>query len=113
MLKTNFFWWYKNVENKIKKSWCKKPIKNWDADVDNISKLIETKNYYNYLIGNVKAFKDEKNKVTSFCINNHKLLEKHKIILIKMKELQNFLNDRCVKCKIRIYGHQVYTNFHD
>ena len=76
--------------------WCKKPMKNGDVDVDDISKLIETN--YRYLIeylhkvirplvlilpimcGYVKIFIDKNNKLIPFCINDDKLLEKHKTI---------------------------------
>ena len=81
----------------------KKPIKNWDINVDNtiISKLFKTKTNYKYLIGIkfdkairpldlilakmngcVKTFKfkegdnDKSNKLMSFCIDHEKLFEK-------------------------------------
>ena len=82
----------------------KKPVKIWDANVDNIviSKLIETKTNSKYLIGikfdkairplvlimpkmngYVKTFKVKEgdNKLMSFRINDEKLLGKYKTIL--------------------------------
>ena len=106
---TNFFPKYNNVEiwreknSKREVLCCKKPIKIWDVNVDNIvaSKLIERKTNSNYvigikcdkairplvlimpkIIGHVKTFKveDKINELMSFCIDDEKLLEKHKVI---------------------------------
>ena len=80
-----------------------------------ISKLIETKNYFKYfpgyldevirplvlilpkMSGYVKTFKDQgddkdnnknkSNKLMYFCMDNDKLLEKHKIIWNKIEDL--------------------------
>ena len=87
---------------------AKKPIKIWDANVNNIvvSKLVETKTNSKYLIGikfdkairplvlimpkmsgYVKTFKveDKINKLMSFRIDDEKLLEKYKAICTKIK----------------------------
>ena len=94
---------------------AKKAIKLWDVNVDNIviSKLVKTKGNCKYLIeyfddairplvlilpktnGYVRKFKDndqDKNmnyKLMSSSIDNDKLLEKYKIILTRIKDLQN------------------------
>ena len=93
----------------------KKAIKLWDVNVDNIviSKLVKTKGNCKYLIeyfddairplvlilpktnGYVRKFKDndqDKNmnyKLMSSSIDKDKLLEKYKIILTRIKDLQN------------------------
>ena len=86
----------------------KEPIKNWDANVDNIiiSKLIETKTNSMYLIGYsdksirllvlimpkmsgyIKTFKveDKKSKLISFCNDDETLLEKYKAIWTKIED---------------------------
>ena len=72
--------------------------------------------------GYVKAFKDgdkdKNNKLMSFCIDDEKLLEKHEAIWTKIEDLKNLelhalpvYDDKCIKTKIRKYGHKVYTNF--
>ena len=100
--------------------WCKKPLKIWNIDVDNIviSKLVETKsnskNLFGYLdeairplvlilpkrSAYVKTFKvkdgdlDQNNKLMSFHIEDDKLLEKYKTIGTKTEDLKNIgLND--------------------
>ena len=87
----------------------KKPIKIWDVNVDNkvISKLFKIKTNSMYLIGYldkdiepsvlimpkisgyVKAFKIEhkSNKLTTFCIDDEKLLEKYRAIWTKIEDL--------------------------
>ena len=87
----------------------KKPIKIWDVNVDNkvISKLFKIKTNSMYLIGYldkdikpsvlimpkisgyVKAFKieDKSNKLTTFCIDDEKLLEKYRAIWTKIEDL--------------------------
>ena len=94
---------------------CKKPIKIWDTNVDNIviSKLIETKTNSKILIGYldkdirplvlkkpkmsgyIKTFKvkeedkDKNNKLITFRIDDEKLLEKYKSIWTKIEYLKN------------------------
>ena len=41
------------------------------------------------MIGYLKTFKDENNKLMSFCINDDKLLEKCKAIWTKLEDLKN------------------------
>ena len=86
----------------------KKPIKIWDVNVDNkvISKLVKIKTNSMYLIGYLdkdiepsvlimpkmsgfKAFKveDKSNNLTSFCIDDEKLLEKYRAIWTKIEDL--------------------------
>ena len=118
----------------------KRPIKIWDLIVDNliISKLVKAKTNSKYLIGYldkairplvlkmpemsgyVKTFKvkEGNNKLTSFCIDDQKLLEKYKAIWMKIEDLKNIklnalpvYDDRYIKNKIRTYGDKVYTNF--
>ena len=118
----------------------KKPLKNWDVNVDNIviSKISENKTNSKYLIvyldkdirplvlimpkmsGYVKTFKigDKNSKLMSFHIDDEKLLEKYKAIWNKIEDLKNInLNtlpvygDRYIKSKIRTYGDKAYTNF--
>ena len=126
------FWEKEIAKEKIYAA--KKPIKNWDVNVDNIiiSKLIETKTNSKYLIGikcikakrplvlmmpkisgYVKTFKVKEgdNKLIFFCINNEKLFEKYKAILTKIKDLKNIelnvlpvYHDRYIKTKIRTYS---------
>ena len=99
----------------------------WDVDVGNIvfSKLIESKNnskysvgYLDYVLrplvlalpkisGYVRTFKDKNNKLLSFCIDDHKILEKYKAIWTKIEVLKNielnvlpFYDDRYIKTKI-------------
>ena len=60
--------------------------------------------------------KDKSNKLTSFHINDAKLLEKYKAIQIedlKNIELNVLLvyDDRYVKTKIRTYGDKVHADF--
>ena len=92
---------------------AKKPLKNWDVNVDNIiiSKLVKTKTSSKYFIGYidkvirplvlimpkesgyVKTFKvkdeDKNSKLMSFCIDDEKLLEKYKAIWSKIEDLNN------------------------
>ena len=92
---------------------AKKPLKNWDVNVDNIiiSKLVKTKTSSKYLIGYidkvirplvlimpkvsgyVKTFKvkdeDKNSKLMSLCIDDEKLLEKYKAIWSKIEDLNN------------------------
>ena len=73
--------------------------------------------------GYAKAFKvedgdkDEINKLMFFCIDDGKVLEKHKGILSKIKDLKiielNVLpayDDRYIKTKIRKHSDKVYAN---
>ena len=120
---------------------CKKPIKIWDVNVDNIviSKLIETKTNSKYLIGikfdkamrplvwiipkmsgYVQAFKveDKISKLMSFRIGDGKLLEKYKAIWTKIEDFKNIeldtlpvYDDRYIKNKIRAYGDKVLLTF--
>ena len=82
---------------------AKKTTNIWHINVDNvdISKLIETKPNFKYLVG-IKfdkpikplvfkindSYKDENNKLMSFCVDDEKLLEK-KAIWTKIKDLKN------------------------
>ena len=121
---------------------AKKPVKVWEANVDNIviSKLIETKTNSKYLIGIKfdkvirplvlimpkmsgydKTFKVKEgdNKLMSFRIDDEKLLEKYKAIWTKTEYLKNIeLNalpvhdNRYIKTKIRTCGDKGYTSFH-
>ena len=71
----------------------------------------------------IKAFKHKnekknKNKLTSFRINDNKLLEKYENIWTKIENLKNIklgvlpgFDDRYIKTKIRTYGDNIYTNF--
>ena len=94
---------------------AKKPLKNWDVNVDNIiiSKLVKTKTSSKYFIGYidevirplvlimpkvsgyVKTFKvkdgdkDKNNKLMSFRIDDEKLLEKYKAIRTKIEDFKN------------------------
>ena len=61
--------------------------------------------------------KDENNKLTSFCIDDEKLLEKHKAVWTKTEDLKNIklnalsvYNDRYIKTKIRTCNDKVYLN---
>ena len=56
--------------------------------------------------------------MTSFHIDNEKLLEKNKTIWTKIEDLKNIelkalpaYDDRYIRNKIRTYGDKVYTNF--
>ena len=102
-----------------------------------ISKLIETKTNSKYLIGYsdknirslvlmlpkiseyVKTFKvkDKNNNLTSFHINDQKLLEKHETIWPKIEDLKSIelntlpvYDDRYIETKIRTYGSKYYNN---
>ena len=106
----------------------KRPIKIWDANVDNIviSKLVKTKTNSKYLIGYsdkviralilimpkmsgyVKTFQVEvkKSKLMSFRIDDEKLLEKYKAVWTKIENLKNIrlnalpvYDDRYIKLK--------------
>ena len=57
--------------------------------------------------------KDKSNKLTSFHIDDEKLLEKYKVIWTNtgLNALPVY-DDRYIKNKIRTYGSKVYTNFH-
>ena len=120
---------------------AKKPIKIWDVNVDNIviSKLVKTKTNSKYLIGikfdkairplvlimpkmsgyvKIFKFKEEDNKLMSFCRDDEKLLEKYKAIWTKIEDIKNIelnalpvYDDRYIKPKIRTYDDKVYTNF--
>ena len=72
--------------------------------------------------GYVKKFKvkdqdrDKSNKFTSFCIDDEKLLEKYKLIWIKLEDLKNIevnnlpvYHDRFIKTKVKTYSDKVYT----
>ena len=99
-----------------KKRCCKKPIKNWDVNVENIvtSKLVKTKTSSKYLIGtkldkairpvvlimskmswHVTTFKvkegdkDKSNKLMSFRIENEKILGKYKAFWSKIENFKN------------------------
>ena len=70
--------------------------------------------------GYVKTFKveDKHNKLMSFRIDVQKLLEKHKAIWIKIKDLQNIelnalsvYDEGYINTKIRTCSNKVYTNF--
>ena len=76
--------------------------------------------------GYVKTFrakdgdKDKNNKLMSFHTDHQKLFEKSKSTWTKIEDLKNIeLNvlpvygDRYIKTKIRTYGDNVYTDFHD
>ena len=140
MFNNGEIWRERNSKGKV--LCCKKkPIKIWDANVDNIvlSKLVETKTNSKYLIGikfdkairplvltmaktsgYVKTFKaeDKINKLMSFRVDDEKLLEKYKAIWTKIGDL-NYIeldalpvyDDRCIKTKIRTYGDKIYPNF--
>ena len=69
----------------------------------------------------VKTFKvkDKNNNLTSFRMDDEKLLEKYKTIQTKIDDLKNIdlnalpVSDyRYIKTKIRTYGDTVYTNSH-
>ena len=96
----------------------KKPINNWDVNVDSIviSKLIETKTNSKYIIGYldkvirpivlilpkisgyVKIFKvkdgdkDKNNKLMSFRVNDENLFKKYKTIWTKIEESKKILD---------------------
>ena len=96
----------------------KKPINNWDVNVDSIviSKLLETKTNSKYIIGYldkvmrpivlilpkisgyVKIFKvkdgdkDKNNKLMSFRVNNENLYKKYKTIWTKIEESKKILD---------------------
>ena len=119
----------------------KKPVKIWDANVDNIviSILIETKTNSTYLngikfdkairplvlimskmSGYVKKFKVKEgdNKLMSFRIDDEKILKKYKAIWTKIEDLKDIelnvllvYDDRYIKTKIRTYADKVYANF--
>ena len=124
----------------------KKKKKKMGCNVHNIviSILIETKNNSKCLIrylddvirplvlilpkmsGYVKTFKDKdgdkdkykNHKLVSCCIDNNKLLEKHKTVWDKFEDLQStelnslpVYDNRYKKTKIRIQTHNIYTNF--
>ena len=62
--------------------------------------------------------KNENNKLMFLCIDDDKLLEKHKTIWTKIGDLINIeinalpvYNDRYIKTKIRAYCDKIYTNF--
>ena len=70
--------------------------------------------------GYVKTFtvKEGDNKLTSFCKDDEKLLEKYKAIGTKIKDLKNVklnalpvFDGRYIKTKTRTFGDEVYTNF--
>ena len=67
--------------------------------------------------GYVKTFEKKNNKLIYFCIDDDKLLEKHKTILTKIEDLENIELDSLlvyetyIKTEIRTYGDKVYTNF--
>ena len=70
--------------------------------------------------GYVKTFKvkEESNKLTSFLIDDEKLLEKYKAIWTNIEDLKNInlnalpvYDDRYIKTKIRTFGDKVYPNF--
>ena len=67
--------------------------------------------------GYVKTFEEKNNKLIYFCIDDDKLLEKHKTILTKIEDLKNIELDSLlvyetyIKSEIRTYGDKVYTNF--
>ena len=120
----------------------KETVKICDVNADNIvvSKLVETKTNSKYLIGikfdkairplvltmpkmsgYVKTFKAEGeiSELMSFRIDDEKLLEKHKAIWAKIKDLKSIeldalpvYDNRYIKTKIRTYGDKVYNNFH-
>ena len=106
------------VEIKVAKEelWgAKKPIRIWDVDLDKlvISKLVKTYKSSNYFIGYLDKFirplvlilpkmsgyvktfkvkdrdKDTNNNLTSFRIDDEKLLEIYKIIWTKIEDLKN------------------------
>ena len=101
-----------------------------------MSKLIETKNNYKYVIGHldeiirplvlilpkmsgyVKTFKEKNNKLMSMHIYDKNLLEKYKTIWTKIEDLKevelNVLpvsDNRYIKTKITKDGDRFYTNF--
>ena len=58
--------------------------------------------------------KDKNNKLMSFCIDDEKLIEKYKAILIKIEDLKNIklnalpvYDDRYIKAKTKTYGDKV------
>ena len=89
---------------------AKKPIKVWDVDVANISKLTETKNNSKYLIRylddikrplvlilpnmneHVKTIKDD-NKLLSLHIDDGKLLQRYRTIWTMIGDLNIELNN--------------------
>ena len=118
------------------------PIKVWDANVDNIviSKLVQAKTNFKYLIGYldkaikplvlvmakmsgyVKIFKvkEGNNKLISFRIDNEGQLKKYKSIWTKIKDLKKIklnalrvYDGSYIKPKIRTCGGKVYSNFRD
>ena len=63
---------------------------------------------------------DKINKLTFYCIDDEKLLEKYNVIWTKIKELKNteldallVYDNKYIKIKIGIYSEKVYTNFSD
>ena len=68
--------------------------------------------------GYVKTFKDKKNKIKCFHIDDDKLLGKHRTIWTDIKDFKNIelnlllvYNDIYIKTKRRTFGHKFYTNF--
>ena len=74
--------------------------------------------------GQVKTFKvkdgdrNKKNNLTSFCIDDGKLLEKYKSVWTKIENVKNIelnvlsaYDNRQIKNKITTYNDKVYTNF--
>ena len=70
--------------------------------------------------GYIKTFKAKEgdNELTSFRVDDEKLLEKYKAILNKIEDLKivelntsPFYDDRYIKTKIRTYDDTFYTNF--
>ena len=68
----------------------------------------------------LKPLKEINSKSISFLIDDEKLLEKYKTIWTKIKNLKNIelnalgaYDDRYINTKIRTYGDNGYTNFHD
>ena len=62
--------------------------------------------------------KDKNNKLTSFRIDDQKLLQKYKAISTKIENFRKIklnalavYDDRYIKTKIRIHSGKVYTNF--
>ena len=70
--------------------------------------------------GYVKTFKNKKNKIKFFHIDDDILLEKYKTIWTDINDFKNIelnllfvYNDRYIKNKRGTYGHKFYTNFCD
>ena len=62
--------------------------------------------------------KNKNNKLMPLRLDDDKVLEKYKIIWVKIEDLKNIeldalqvYNDRYIKTKIRTYGGKVYNNF--